>query len=117
MSTTAQLLIDSATNRLFVIGVDALGAKGAQFNAGDSVAVSIDDPTLATYTPDASPAADPSGIPSVQSGVIAPVAPINTGKPFNAVAQATVGGVVQPPVSLALQWQPGAATAVLEEAD
>lgn len=116
-ATAAQMLVDSATNRVFVIGVDSLGAEGASLNPGDSVALSIDNTAIATITLDATPVNDPSGRASVASGVVSPVTPINTGTSFNAMAVATIGGTAQAAVELELQWQAGAATAVLEEAN
>jgi hypothetical protein len=109
------LVVDSATNRVFVIGVDAAGAKGAPLASGDSVSLTIDNPAIATIALDPSPLPDPNGVPSVASGVLSPVAPIQTATPFNAVAVATIGGVAQAPVSLAIQWQAGTATSVIEE--
>lgn len=123
---TPTMIVDSATNRIFVFGTDSLGALGAQLAAGDSVAVTIDNAAVASILADASPLASsvasadgkvPVGTPSVYSGVVSPVTPIQTGVAFNAVVVASIAaeGGAQAAIDYELQWQPGAATGVLVE--
>jgi hypothetical protein len=112
------LIIDTANMRLYAIGLDALGAKGAPLAAGASIAPPTLSPTgVMTLTPDNTPLPDPSGTPSDYSAAIAPVNPPQTGVPVTITVQVTnADGTTQAPATAQVQFTPGTeASLELEE--
>jgi hypothetical protein len=114
----AVAIVDTANKRLIVVGLDSLGAKGAQLGTGASILVSSADLTIASLVPDASPVADPDGNPSIYSAVITPTTPPVTGKTVTLTAQVTnADGTQQNPMTVDILWTPGTeASLELEEA-
>lgn len=111
--TAPVLIIDTATKRLFAIGLDAAGAQGASLAAGATVAGVVSDPTVAVLTPDPTPMTDPNGIPSVFSAVIAPATPPKTNVPVTITVTVTnADGTTQPPVETSVQFTAGTETSL-----
>ena len=116
-ATGPTLIIDTANMRLYAIGLDALGAKGAQLASGASIAVTASPTGVLMLTPDSPSLPDPSGTPSVYSAAIAPVNPPETGVPVTLTAIVTnADGTTQTPVTAQVQFTPGTeASLELEE--
>lgn len=76
-----------------VVGVDAAGALGAKLKPGSTIAITILDPTVAAFVPDASPLpqnvtdanGNPLSVASMISGKIVPASPLKV----NVVTTAT----------------------------
>jgi len=116
-ATGPTLVVDTGNLRLYVIGLDSLGAKGAPLAAGASIAVTASPTGVLTLTQDPTPLTDPNGTPSIYSAAIAPVDPPQTGVPVTLTAVVTnADGTTQPPVTGQVQFTPGTEASVqLEE--
>ena len=78
-----QITSNNTNKKYFIIGTDAAGLTGAQLAPGQNVSIVSADPTIVTFTPDATPQPDAEGTPSVASGS---VNPIKAGGPVNVTA-------------------------------
>jgi hypothetical protein len=116
-ATGTNLIIDTANARLYAVGLDSLGAAGAQLAPGASVAGASSDLTVASLVPDSPPLPDPSGNPSVYSAAIVATTPPVTGKPTTlSVVVTNADTTTQPPATAVVQFTPGTETSLeLEE--
>jgi hypothetical protein len=115
-ASTATLIVDTAAMKLYVIGLDSLGARGAQLGSGVTIGATSSDETVATLVPDASPAPDPSGTPTVYSAAITPATPPVIGKPTTlSVVLNTAGVGSSAPVTVDIQFTAGPANSIVLE--
>jgi hypothetical protein len=119
---TAVLIVDTANEKLYVVGVDSAGAKGAQLNPGDTCVATSSDLTVGSLAQDQNGGLpfntpDPSGNATVYSAAIVPTAPPVVGKVFTLSVVLTLAGVAQAPQTVDLQFTAGPANSIiLEEA-
>jgi hypothetical protein len=117
---TAVLIVDTAAMKLYVVGVDSAGAKGAQLNPGDTCVATSSDLTIGSLVQDTNGGVtvntpDPSGTPTVYSAAITPVIPPVVNKPFTLSVVLTLAGVAQVPVTTDVQFTPGPASSIILE--